>query len=295
MLIGRSIFSLLFAILLGLISASISFDFENYVYYAANPASALKRFSTEPIFPYFVIGLSLLGFSGMAIVQLFSVLAAFIVVYAIGDLACGTGRWSYTRVFTLVVLTLPFILFSLIVPRQGLATGLALLALVIARREEKAINWKTLLLLLLSGLSHTATAGFSAALIFLGRASGRYTLIALSSAFALIIVVTLVASEFLDPETSKYYHYYEDFRETGRVRFAFFILVLLAYIALGSKRNGGFLGGSPIRARFVTLLFSIFCVAGYFFVSTDTIRISYILGILMIVDVSSRFRFGDRN
>lgn len=294
MLLQRVIVALVMAVPIAMFSLNVSFDFENYVSYAFDPEAALERFRAEPIFPLFVLSGQLLGFAPAVTIRVFVFVAAFMLTYAVVILACEDRRWSLTRAGLTVAISLPFILFALIVPRQGFATGPVLMAFLTVRRDGRLMTWRTLILLSVSLMAHTPTAAFGVALIFFGHTKMRHVLIILPISITLLMVVAFVGPELFNHEDTRYAHYLTNFRDTGRFRMAFFALVAFSYLVLSSRQTGGFLGVTPARSLLVVFLFSAMCIAAYAYFSKDAVRITYSIGIMMIIEMSRRFVFARR-
>jgi hypothetical protein len=289
MLLQKVIVALVMATPLAIFSSSVSFDFENYVSYALSPEKSFERFSAEPIFPLFVFGSQLLGFSPAVAIRIFVFIAAFMLIYAVIILACADRRWSLVRAVLMVSLSLPFILFSLIVPRQGFATGPVLIALLMVRRDGRLMTWRTLILLFISFMAHTPTAALGAALIFFGHGKSRHFLKIVPISIILFMIFAAYNSEFFHHENSRYTHYLSNFRDTGRFRIVLFVLVVFSYLFLSSRTSGGFLGVTPIRSLLIASLFSGLCIAAYAFLASDAVRMTYIIGVVMIIDIARRF------
>lgn len=291
MLLQKVIFALVMAVPLAMFSSNVSFDFENYVSYAFDPEAVVERFRAEPIFPLFVLSGQLLGFAPVVTIRVFVFVAAFMLTYAVVILACEDRRWSLTRAGLTVAISLPFILFALIVPRQGFATGPVLMAFLTVRRDGRLMTWRTLILLSVSFMAHTPTAAFGVALILFGHTKMRHVLIILPISIILLMVVAFVGPELFNHEDTRYSHYLTNFRDTGRFRMAVFALVAFSYLVLSSRQTGGFLGVTPARSLLVVFLFSALCIAAYAFFSNDAVRMTYSIGVMMIIEMSRRFVF----
>lgn len=289
MLLQKVIVALVMAIPLAMFSSNASFDFDNYVSYALNPEKSLERFSAEPLFPLFVLSSQLLGFAPEVAIQLFVFIATFMLTYAVVILACYDRRWSLARAGLTVAISLPFILFSLIVPRQGFATGPVLIALLTVRRDGRLMTWRTFILLFISFMAHTPTAALGVALIFFGHGKMRHILTILAISIISFIFFAVFDPAFLNHENTRYSQYLSNFRDTGRFRMALFVLVVFSYFVLTSRKNGGFLGVTPIRSLLVVSLLSSLFIAAYAFLASDAVRLTYIIGAVMIIEISRRF------
>lgn len=289
----KIIISCLFAFFLGLLASKISFDFDNYLLYADQFDVASERFSNEPIFPVFILLLGLLDIPSDLIVQLFIFLGTFFIVYSLIELANRSGELGTLRSVIAIIFATPFIIFSVIVPRQGLATGFVLLAMTLVIKNNRFVEWKTISLLFLATMTHSPTALLGMILILLGYSN----LTKITLPLILLTPIYLLGIEIFHPEIFKqffigYEHYVGNMRETGAVRLTLFAVVAIIYLTLISWRVGGYFSESAIRNLAVVFFLSLAVIILYFNVATDAIRLSYIISILMTAEVICRSKFG---
>lgn len=285
MLLRKIVISSFAALIIGMIGVRASVDFDNYTRYADSAEAAAERFATEPVFPLFILATNALGLSVDAAIQVLMSLGAGFTVFALITLANEGREWGYIRPLTALGVALPFIVFGVVVPRQGLAMGLVLLALLRAQRVRRWDDWKVLLLLGIAGMTHGVTGAFGVVLIVSGYVRFR-TLVGL----LVLLAVVMSLSGLKSWTPLAYMQYLGNFRETGRARIVMFVMVALLYLLMASRRHGGVLAGTAVRNLMVAQVFSWACVLLYFFVSTDSIRLTYPLSIAMVGDMVRRMK-----
>lgn len=292
MLLRKVIISMVVALLAGKLGALTSFDFENYTRYADSAEAAAQRFATEPVFPLFVLVANFLGLSAEMAIQTLMTLGAALCVFACISMANHGRSWSYQRTFSVVALGLPFLIFGIIVPRQGLAMGLILMAMARAYGIGRMRDLRVLALIFTAAVTHTVTAGFGALLIIAGYVERR-SLVVLALTLVLCALLTL---SFADPNlgwlsSSAYQQYFGNFRETGKYRIAAFVVLAVLYGVLASRRHAGVFGITAGRNLLVAQFFALACVLLYVLVGTDSVRLTYLLSLLMVADAVRRTKW----
>jgi len=295
MLLRKIVFSGLISILTGLAASEVSFDFENYSLYADRIDAATERYSTEPAFPLFLLVLRFFDLSSDLIIQAFMTVGSFFIIYSLTSLANKNGDFVISRSIFALILAFPFIVFSVIVPRQGLAVGLILFAVTIVIRSGQIFEWKIVSLFFLAAMSHNITALFGVAIIAIGYLNTR---IAISS-LIFIVLITLLCFEVFYPElllsfVIGYEHYIGNMRETGFWRLTLFALVTLIYLMIASRRLGGVFAATAPRNMAVALFVSLAIIFLYFYVSSDAIRLAYLISIMMIAEMVRRISLSGR-
>lgn len=285
----------IFALIIGFFGITSSFDAENYASYADNPVVAIERFAAEPVFPLFVLALGGFELPPLVVVQLFMTLASFVIVFAVGALANNGTKYSLLRTIFAVMIASPFIMFSVIVPRQALAVGLILSAVARLQMKRGVFDWGTIALLCFSVLTHGATSIWGGAMIFLGylRLHLLFLLFFVAPVIALLLLVGLFP-ELFGVNYIAYFNYFGEFRETGVFRLWMFVVVALVYLSLSSWRSAGFFARSVVRNIVVVLIFASCIVFLYFAVTTDAVRLVYPIGIIMLSEIVNRVSFFGR-
>jgi hypothetical protein len=289
MLLRKVMISIVVALLVGRLGAAASFDFENYTRYADSAEAAVQRFAAEPVFPIFILLANFVGMSVDMAIQALMTLGAALSVFAVINMANHGRAWSYHRAFSAIAVGLPFLIFGIIVPRQGLAMGLVLVAMSRAQSIRRLVDVRTFLLIFVALLTHGVTAAFGAILLVVGYAQGR-GLFMCAIFFALLGLISLPFVDFnvgsLSPVA--YQQYLGNFRDTGKYRVAAFVMVVALYGLFASRRHGGALGITAGRNLFVAQFFAVVCLLLYAFVGTDSVRFTYLLSLPMIADAVRR-------
>lgn len=296
MLLRKVILSTVVSVFLGMLGVTISYDFQNYAEYASRAEAATARFATEPIFPLFIILSNVLDLPSEAVIQLFMTVGCFFMVYAVITLSNQREKWSLMRSLIALTASMPFVLFSVMVPRQGLALGMVLCALINVRNDNSIASLRTILLLVIAGLTHNITGLFGVLLILAGYINIRVTMmVGMLFIVFFLSIFGLFYSESMGLDVFGYGSYIGNFRETGLGRLILFVSVALIYITLISHHNGGVFSRTPIRNLGAAIVYSITCIFLYFSVATDTIRLTYLIGILMICEITRRICLGYKN
>lgn len=296
MLLRKIVFSGLIAFFIVLIASEVSFDFENYSLYADRIEAASERFSAEPVFPLFLLVLSIFELSSELIIQIFMMFGALFIIYSLTDLANKDGDFGIIRSLIAIGLATPFIIFSVIVPRQGLAIGIVLLAMTRVIRNGRFVEWRTVGLLFLAAMTHGITALLGAGIVLVGYSNIRKTMLPL----IFLAPIGMLSVEMFRPDLLRsfsvgYEHYIGNMRETGVGRLILFSVVAIIYLALASRRVGGFFAATASRNLVVALSISLTITVLYFFVATDAIRLAYFISIMMIAEVVRRLSFSGKH
>lgn len=291
MFLRKIIFSGLLAVLIGLIAAELSFDFENYVAYAGNIENTANRFSTEPVFSWFLLLVDIFHFRDDFKIKLFLMLSAFFIIYSLIELTNKNKKFSFFRSLIALLFAIPPILFSLVVARQGMASGLVLLSIWLVNKNVQWLRWKVIVLLSLAIMSHNLIGAFGVGLIMIRNIKLREFPFYLILFFPLFYFsLEYLYSSFMSAFYG-YLLYVDNMRDTGFIRTIFFVSISAFYLMVAPWRSGGYFANSPARNLFVALILSTVVVTTYLFVATDAIRLSYIISILMIAEVVRRLSF----
>lgn len=291
MLLRKIVFSGLISILTGLAASGFSFDFENYSLYADRIDAAAERFSTEPAFPLFILVLTFFDLSSDLIIQAFMTVGSFFIIYSLISLANKTDDFVVSRSVVAIFLAFPFIIFSVIVPRQALAIGLILFAVTMVIKSGRILESRIVSLFFFAAMSHNITALFGAVIFAIGYLNTRSIIMSLF----FIVSIAFLGFELFYPGllisfAIGYEHYIGNFRETGFWRLILFALVALIYLMLASRRLRGIFAATASRNMAVALSISLTIIILYFFVSSDAIRLAYLISIMMIAEICRRLR-----
>lgn len=292
MLLRKVIISIVVALLVGALGAATSFDFENYTRYADSAEAAVQRFADEPVFPLFILLANFVGLSVDTAIQTLMTMGAALSIFAIISMAQHGRAWSYYRTFFIIAIGLPFLVFGSIVPRQGLAMGLILMAIARVQDIRKVVDLRIVLLIVVAVLTHGFTAGFGVLLIMAGYVEGRALFVgSIVLALCAMVALPFVDLNFGTMSPAAYQHYLGNFRDTGKYRVAAFIMIASLYGVFASRRQAGVLGLTVGRNLFVSQFFAVVCVLLYVFVGTDSVRFTYLLSLPMLADAIRRIEW----
>lgn len=289
MLLRKVIISIVVALLVGRIGAATSFDFENYTRYADSAEAAVQRFADEPVFPLFILLANFMGLSVDTAIQTLMTIGAALSIFAIIGMAQHGRAWSHYRTVSIIAIGLPFLIFGIIVPRQGLAMGLVLMAMARAQNIRSVVDLRIILLTAVAALTHGVTAGFGALLLLAGYLEWPvFVVCAIAIALCALAALPFIEFKFGGVSPAAYKQYLGNFRDTGKYRVAAFIMVASLYGVFASRRHAGGLGVSAGRNLFVSQFFAVVCVLLYLFVGTDSVRFTYLLTLPMLADAIRR-------
>ena len=298
MLYRKIIFSVFLSVLLGLIASAVSYDFDNYSNYAEpdHIEKTIDRFYTEPVFPLAILLFQLFGITADFSIRIFIIFSAFLIIYSLLEISNEKNRFSFIRSLIVTIAASSSILFSIVVPRQGLATGFVLLSIVLIKKNHGLQIWKPMVLIISATITHSAIGLFGAGMIFLGYLNIRKTtlvyILFMSILVIFIIIFTIMFSrDYYTNLLLSYGQYIQDPNETGRIRIIFFLIISVIYVFFPRFCTGGYFGSTAMRNHIISITLSLTMAVLYFIVSAETIRFSYIITLIMIGDLSNRIRF----
>ena len=262
---------------------------ESYMKYIDQSDGVMERFSSEPLFPMFAIAVNLFNTPPEVGVQLLMTISSFFIILPMIIVSNNSKELGPLRTLSMLMIAFPFILFSAMVPRYGLAVGMVLCAMARVQNTGRIFDWKVIFMIVIGTMSHNIAALFCTFFILFRRMKYLklnlyYMTLILSGLWTFYLnYPELIPSTFVS-----YVGYVGEFRETGSFRMAYFVVIAVVYITIFSLRVNGVFSDNIITNCCVALIGMAICIFLYFFVSSDSIRFTYIIGILMVSNMFKR-------